>query len=99
MSRTTEGGHDVAERTSQAVEPELTFEAALGRLEDIVEKLEAGEQTLDEAIALYEEGVRLYRLCGEKLAAARGRLEKVVESETGEIALEPLEDGDPEKDV
>lgn len=78
---------------------ELTFETALEKLEEIVGKLEEGDQTLDQAIHLYEEGVRLHRMCEGKLAAARGKLEKVVQTQAGEIALEPLDDGDPEEDV
>ena len=73
-------------------ETELTFETALEKLEEIVGKLEEGDRALDEAIRLYEEGVRLHKLCQEKLAAARGKLEKVVEDQAGEVSLEPFED-------
>ena len=52
-----------------------TFEEALSRLEEIVARLEAGETTLEESMALFEEGVGLARFCQEKLAAAEGRLE------------------------
>jgi exodeoxyribonuclease VII small subunit len=56
---------------------ELTFEAALRRLEEIVRKLESGEAPLDEAITLYEEGDRLKQQCETRLAAAQARIEQI----------------------
>ena len=52
---------------------ELSFEAALKRLEEIVHKLESGEAPLDDAIRLYEEGDRLKRQCEARLQAAQAR--------------------------
>ena len=45
----------------------LTFEDGYTRLEQVIRRLEAGELSLDESIALYEEGVCLARHCGRKL--------------------------------
>lgn len=56
---------------------ELSFEAALKRLEEIVRKLESGEASLDEAIALYGEGDRLKQQCEARLAAAQARIEQI----------------------
>jgi exodeoxyribonuclease VII small subunit len=56
---------------------ELSFEAALKRLEEIVRKLESGETSLDEAIELYGEGDRLKQQCEERLRAAQARIEKI----------------------
>lgn len=56
---------------------ELSFEAALRRLEDIVRKLESGEAPLDEAIELYNEGDRLKRQCEARLQAAQARIEQI----------------------
>jgi len=56
---------------------ELSFEAALKRLEEIVHKLESGEAPLDEAIKLYEEGDRLKQQCEARLAAAQARIEQI----------------------
>ena len=56
---------------------DLTFEAALKRLEEIVRKLESGEAPLDEAIALYGEGDRLKQQCEARLQAAQARIEKI----------------------
>ena len=55
----------------------LTFEAAQRELEGIVERLERGEATLDETIALWERGEELYRFCLGKLDAAHGRIEEL----------------------
>ena len=64
-----------------SVEPEtiaqLSFEAALKRLEEIVRTLESGEAPLDESIALYEEGERLKQQCEARLKAAQERIEKI----------------------
>ena len=56
---------------------ELTFEAAQRELDGIVQRLESGDATLDEAIALWERGEELYRFCVDRLAAAEGRIEEL----------------------
>lgn len=56
---------------------ELSFEAALRRLEEIVRRLESGEASLDESIELYGEGDRLRQQCEARLEAARARIEKI----------------------
>ena len=56
---------------------DLSFEAALKRLEEIVRRLEGGEASLDEAIALYGEGDRLKQQCEARLQAAQARIEQI----------------------
>jgi exodeoxyribonuclease VII small subunit len=56
---------------------EPTFETAQRELEQIVQRLEHGEPALDEAIALWERGEELYRLCLAKLDAAQGKIEEL----------------------
>jgi exodeoxyribonuclease VII small subunit len=68
-------------------EDKLTFEQAYAELEKIVAQLESGDLTLEDAVALYEQGQRLARLCGEMLDSAELRVQQVTES--GEIR--PLE--------
>ncbi len=51
-------------------EPEPRFEEALGRIERIVADLERGEPALEAALAKYEDGVRLLRLCYDQLERA-----------------------------
>ncbi len=68
----------------------LNFEEALQKLEGIVEKLESGDLKLDESLELFEEGVRLSRLCQKKLEEAQGKIEKLVKEKDGEIETEPF---------
>ena len=56
---------------------QLSFEAALKRLEEIVRKLESGEASLDESIDLYSEGDRLKQQCETRLQAAQARIERI----------------------
>jgi exodeoxyribonuclease VII small subunit len=56
---------------------ELTFEDAQRELESIVQRLESGDASLDEAITLWERGEELYRVCSAKLDAAHGRIEEL----------------------
>ena len=56
---------------------EATFEDAQRELEDIVQRLESGQASLDEAITLWERGEELYRLCAAKLDSAQGRIEEL----------------------
>ena len=70
---------------------ELTFEAALERLEGIVDRLESGELPLEEALASFEEGVALSRRCAGELDAAQQRIEVLVE-QNGGLATEPFDE-------
>lgn len=54
---------------------ELKFEDALARLEEIVRRLEQGEARLDDALQLFEEGVKLARLCNKELDEAEAKIE------------------------
>jgi exodeoxyribonuclease VII small subunit len=56
---------------------DLSFEAALKRLEEIVRRLESGDASLDESIELYGEGDRLRQQCEARLQAAQARIEKI----------------------
>ena len=55
----------------------MTFEEAERELAGIVGRLEQGNVPLDEAIALWERGEELYRLCREQLDAAQGKVEEL----------------------
>jgi exodeoxyribonuclease VII small subunit len=59
------------------VSSEQTFESAQRELEQIVQRLESGDTALDEAIALWERGEQLYKLCVGKLDSAQGRIEEL----------------------
>lgn len=60
--------------------PKGSFEGSLKRLESIVEALEGGKVSLDEAVALYEEGIKLSRECAEKLKATELKIRKLARS-------------------
>jgi len=69
---------------------ELSFEEAQRELEGIVERLERGQPSLDEAIALWERGEELLRLCLARLDAAHGKIEELaVRTETTTPFSEP----------
>ena len=67
----------MSDPTASAEITELTFEAALRRLEEIVRKLEGEDTPLDQAIDLYAEGDRLKQQCERRLADAQARIEKI----------------------
>jgi exodeoxyribonuclease VII small subunit len=56
---------------------DLSFEQALNRLEETVSTLEAGGLTLAEATRLFEDGMKMARLCSEMLAAAELRISRI----------------------
>jgi exodeoxyribonuclease VII small subunit len=56
---------------------ELSFEQAFRDLENTVQRLEGGDLSLEEAIALYEQGMRLAQRCNEALDAAELRVEQL----------------------
>ena len=62
-------------------EKEIKFEDALKALERVVEELEKGDLTLDEMLKKLEEGIRLFKICREKLEKAEARIEEL----SGEI--------------
>ncbi len=59
---------------------QTTFEQDLARLEEIVTKLEDGELTLDDSLALFEEGQAVLGRCREKLEKAHVRVHKLLEN-------------------
>ena len=67
---------------------EPTFEQALQQLELIVQKLEKGELPLEESLALYEDGIRLSRLCHGKLEEAEGKIAMLLKDARGELVLD-----------
>jgi len=56
---------------------ENNFEAAFKRLEKILEKLESDDCTLDETLSLYEEGLKLTKICYDKLNSAELRIKEI----------------------
>lgn len=65
-------------------EQALTFEQAMNKLQAIVERLEAGEETLDNSIKLFEEGAKLSSFCYDKLKSAEQKVNRIAEKENDE---------------
>jgi exodeoxyribonuclease VII small subunit len=77
---------------SDAPDPaSLSFEAAIERLQTIVEELEGGSLSLEESIARYEEGVKLSRRLTQTLDQAEKRIERLSAGADGEPATEPMD--------
>ena len=68
-----------------------TFESALKKLEDTVEKLEEGSIPLDEALNTFESGVRWSRECNKFLENAEQRIEIILKNENGEFEQKEFE--------
>jgi len=66
----------------------LSYEVAISRLKEVVRRLEGGEIPLEEALALFQEGVALVKACKEKLDAAEQLLELVIEEPGGETSVQ-----------
>ena len=66
------------------------FEQSLKRLEDLVQRMEGGEQTLDAALRDFEQGIALIRDCREGLDRAEQRVTVLLQQSDGEAPLEPL---------
>jgi exodeoxyribonuclease VII small subunit len=90
------------------------FEEAMKRLEEIVENMEAGDLPLEDLIVRYEEGMKLVKVCQERLTAAEERIEMITRNSAGkavvtDFAPPPVppssapavlaEKGEPKKDV
>jgi exodeoxyribonuclease VII small subunit len=71
----------------KAASQEESFEKSLGKLEQIVERLEQGEVPLEESLRLYEEGVHLSRLCAEKLQQVELVLKRLERDVDGNLKL------------
>ncbi|MGA9348490.1 MAG: exodeoxyribonuclease VII small subunit [Anaerolineae bacterium] len=68
----------------------LSFEEAFKELEDTVHRLEGGGLTLDESIALFEQGMRLAKHCSQKLDDAELQVSQLVPSDEGNYKIMPF---------
>lgn len=78
---------------AQPTEPQ-TFETAIERLELIVAEMESDKLPLEDLLVRYEEGIKLVRVCEQKLQAAEKRIEIITRNAAGEPRLTEFE---PEK--
>lgn len=68
------------------------FESALEDLEQVVEQLESGELSLEDALAAFERGVGLVKYCNEKLNEVEKKIELLVKDKEGKLQLKPFAD-------
>ncbi len=80
-------------------EEKIKFEKALERLEQIVEELEGGNLELEKSLKMFEEGIKMSRICQTHLAQAEKKIEKLVKDQKGNLSTEPLDDGEPEEET
>ena len=71
--------------------PELNFEGAMDRLEAIVEQMESGKMQLEDLIVRYEEGMKLVKICQERLASAEQRIEIITRNSAGKPVVKEFE--------
>ena len=68
---------------AKKAEQQVSFEAALARLDEIVKTLERGQVPLDESLALFEEGTRLLGACGKQLDEAEQKVVRLMKGPDG----------------
>jgi exodeoxyribonuclease VII small subunit len=71
-------------------EKQDTFEKDLKQLEDVVARLEQGDLPLDEAMKLFQDGMRLSKLCSQRLSTVEQEIKKLV-AEGDKLKLETFE--------
>jgi len=80
-------------RGVEATDARLSFEAALGQLEAIVETMESGEVPLADLLAKFEEGNRLLKICEGRLREAELKIEQLKKQKDGTVTFEKFEAG------
>ncbi|MEK6744972.1 MAG: exodeoxyribonuclease VII small subunit [Nitrospirota bacterium] len=71
---------------------EKKFEASLTRLEEIVTELEGGELPLEQSLKLFEEGIKLARVCNARLEEAERKVEILLKDKAGKMTTKPFEE-------
>ena len=69
---------------------ELSLEQAMARIEQILQTLDSGQGSLDESLALFEEGTALVHFCNEKLQQAKLRVIEVMAKNESDESEEDL---------
>lgn len=66
----------------------LSFEAAYARLEEILEKMNSGNVSLEDSLKLYEEADHLIVRCHKQLQSAEKKIEMLIKNREGELLLD-----------
>lgn len=77
--------------TAKKTAAEPSFETAIDRLEAIVDQMEDGKMPLEELIVRYEEGMKLVKVCQERLASAEQRIEIITRNHAGKPVVKEFE--------
>jgi exodeoxyribonuclease VII small subunit len=76
---------------------EPSFEAGLKRLEEVLDSLEHGDLSLEEAMRAFEEGVQLVRLCHQRLDEVERRVELLLKDDAGRFFTRPFPEAEEEE--
>ncbi len=74
--------------STSPIDPE-SFEAAFSRLEAILERMNSTSVSLDESLKLFEEADKLITLCNQRLNDAERKIEMLIKTRNGDLALGP----------
>ena len=75
-----------------ATKKSYPFEQSLVKLENLVEKMEAGELTLEDSLTTFEEGIRLTRECQQALSQAEQKVKILIE-QSGQVTSQDFDTG------
>ncbi len=68
------------------------FEDTLGELEKVVQRLEDPDVPLEEAVALFEDGIKLSRFCSQRLDEVEKRVDVLLKDEQGNLVTRPFDE-------
>ncbi len=83
-------GNDKEPYQNKSDDGDVRFEDAYRELAEIIDRLEAGDQTLDDSMTLFERGHALVLLCEKQLNAAQLRVSQLLGDSDGSTRLEPM---------
>ncbi len=70
------------------------FEKTLADLENIVQRLDENDLSLDKSLSLFEEGIKLSRFCSQKLDSVEKKVEILLKDDEGNLKKEPFENSE-----
>jgi len=80
---------------SPAKKAEISFETAMERLEKIVEEMESGKMLLEDLLVRYEEGMKLVKVCQDRLAQAEQKIQIITRDHAGKASVKDFAATEP----
>jgi len=80
---------------SPAKKAEISFETAMERLEKIVEEMESGKMLLEDLLIRYEEGMKLVKVCQDRLAHAEQKIQIITRDHAGKTSVKDFATTEP----